>query len=215
MSLKLYFHPLASFCQKVLIALYENDTPFEAIFVDLGNEASRAELERLWPIRKFPLLRDEARGQTIPESSIIIEYLDRHYPGRTKLIPEAGELALWTRLKDRFYDLHVHLLMQQIVGDRIRPAGKHDPLGVEEARSKLEIAYDMIEREMGSQRWAAGDTFTMADCAAAPALFYARLVQPFGTRENLGAYYERLAERPSFARVIEEARPYFHLFPKE
>jgi glutathione S-transferase len=214
MSLKLYFHPLASFCQKVLIALYENETPFEPIFVDLGNEPSSAELKRLWPIRKFPVLRDEARGLTIPESSIIIEYLDRHFPGKTKFIPEQGELAWQTRLEDRFYDFHVHLHMQKIVADRLRPEGKHDPAGVEEAKAKLDIAYDMIDRETGSKHWAAGDAFTMADCAAAPALFYARLVQPFADRRNLAAYYGRLAQRPSFARVTEEAKPYLNLFPQ-
>jgi glutathione S-transferase len=215
MSLKLYLHPLASYCQKVLIALYENGTVFEPVLVDLADVASSAELKRLWPIGKFPVLSDTARGVAVPESSIIIEYLERQYPGKTKLIPEGGDLAWQARLKDRFYDLHVHEPMQKIVGDRIRPAGRKDPHGVEEARAKLEIAYDMIEGEMGAKAWAMGEAFSIADCAAAPSLFYARLVLPFGGRKHLAAYFDRLAKRPSFARVTEEAKPYLAFFPKE
>src|SRR5688500_5703835 len=107
MSLKLYFHPLSSFCQKALIALYENGTPFEPRIVDLADEASRAEFLEVWPIGQFPVLRDERRDRTIPESSIIIEYLDEHYPGRASLLPDDAELALQVRMQDRFYDLHV------------------------------------------------------------------------------------------------------------
>jgi len=214
MSLKLYLHPLSSFCQKVLIALYENATAFEPVTVDLASQTSSAELKRLWPIGKFPVLRDDAKDLTIPESSIIIEYLDRHFPGPARLIPEDGELAWRTRLKDRFYDLHVHLHMQKIVGDRLRPEGRHDPHGVEEAKAKLEIAYGMIDQEMGSKTWAMGEAFSMVDCAAAPALFYARLVLPFGGRKTLAGYFERLMQRPSFARVTEEAEPYLAMFPK-
>lgn len=127
MSLTLHFHPLSSFCWKVLIALYENDTPFAPHMVDLGNEAERAALLKLWPIGKFPVLHDDAMDRTIPESSIIIEYLDNHYPGRTRFIPADQKLALQTRLRDRFYDLYVHLPMQKIVGDRLRPQGSKDP----------------------------------------------------------------------------------------
>src|SRR5216683_5406620 len=123
MSLTVYLHPLASYCQKVLIALYENDTPFTPQIVDLGNAVERAALLKLWGIGKFPVLRDEARDQTIPESSIIIEYLDRHYPGRTRFIPAESGLAWQARLRDRFYDLYLHLPMQKIVGDRLRPEG--------------------------------------------------------------------------------------------
>lgn len=135
MSLKLYFHPLSSFCQKVLVALYENDTPFEPHIVDLGNETEAAEFKKLWPIGKFPVLRDEARDWTMPESTIIIEYLDQHYPGSTKLVPNDPDLARQTRMRDRFYDLYVQGPMQKIVGDRLRPAGKNDPYGVAQARS--------------------------------------------------------------------------------
>ena len=129
MSLTLHFHPLASFCWKALIALYENDTPFAPNMVDLGNAAERAALLKLWPIGKFPVLRDDARNQTIPESSIIIEYLDRHYPGRTQFIPADPDLAWQTRLRDRFYDLYLHLPMQKIMVDRLRPEGKGIRMG--------------------------------------------------------------------------------------
>jgi glutathione S-transferase len=214
MSLTFHFHPLASYCQKALIALYENDTPFTPQIVDLGNEAERAALLKLWPIGKFPVLRDEARDRTIPESSIIIEYLGRYYPGSTQLIPADAELAWQTRLRDRFYDLYVHEPMQKIVGDRLRPAEKRDSPGVEEARTRLQASYAMIDQETAKKTWAMGDDFTMADCAAYPSLFYANLVMPFGDRHaNVAAYFDRLKARPSCARVLAEAEPYLKLFP--
>jgi glutathione S-transferase len=215
MSLKLYFHPLSSFCQKALIALYENDTPFEPIIVDLGNAASRADFLKVWPIGKFPVLRDDAKDRTIPESSIIIEYLTLHYPGRTRLVPADTDLACQTRLRDRFYDLYVHDPMQKVVGDRLRPASAKDPYGVEQAKERIRTAYGMIDEEMAAKSWAMGDAFSMADCAAAPALFYANLAVPFGdTHRNVSGYFDRLMERPSFARAVKEAKPYFHMFPK-
>ena len=215
MSLKLYFHPLASFCQKVLVALYENDTAFEPHLVDLGDATSSAAFKKLWPIGKMPVLRDDARDRTIPESSIIIEYLAQHYPGRTRLVPADADLARQTRLRDRFYDLYVQEPMQKIVADRLRPAEAKDPFGVEQARAVLQTAYGMIDGDMAAQTWAMGDTFTMADCAAAPALFYANLVAPFeGTHENAARYLGRLMARPSFARAVEEAKPYFAHFPR-
>jgi glutathione S-transferase len=216
MSLTLYFHPLSSFCQKALIALYENDTPFAPHLVDLGDEASRAAFLKIWPIGKFPVLRDEARDRVIPESSIIIEYLAQHYPGRTRLVPEDADVARQMRMRDRFYDLYVSEPMQKIVGDRRRPPGQRDPYGVEQAKSRLQTAYGMIDEDMAAKTWAMGDAFSMADCAAAPALFYANLVMPFGdTHKNIAAYFGRLMERPSFARAVGEAKPYFHLFPNE
>ena len=216
MSLTLHYHPLASFCWKALVALYENDIPFKPNLVDLGNPAERAALLKLWPIGKFPVLEDHANGQIVPESSIIIDYLDRHYPGRARLIPDEPELARQTRLRDRFYDLYVHLPMQKIMGDRLRPADRKDPHGVEEARAQLHTSYGIIEQQISSGGWAAGDIFTMADCAAAPALFYGSMVVPFGAEHgNLAAYFGRLKARPSFARVMEEAKPYFNMVPKE
>jgi len=214
-SLRLYFHPFASFCQKVLVALYENDVRFEPHVIDLGDEASSAELKRIWPVGKFPVLRDEEKDRTIPESSVIIEYLALHYPGKTELVPADPDLAWETRLRDRFYDLYVNVPMQKIVTDRIRPAGKSDPHGVEEAKGLLRTAYGLIDQAMETRTWAIGDAFSMADCAAAPAMYYANLVMPFGdAHANAAVYLSRLMERPSFARVVEEARPYRALFPK-
>jgi len=214
MTLKLYYHPLSSFCQKVLIALYENDTPFTGDLVDLTDEKSRAQFLKVWPIGQFPVLHDSDGDRTIPESTIIIEYLAQHYPGKTKLIPADADLARQTRMRDRFYDLHVHLLMQKIVGDRLRPAGKHDPHGVADARSRMTTALGMIDHDMADKRWAMGDDFTMADCSAAPALYYANLVQSFtNTHKNVACYFERLMARPSFARAVKEADPYRHMFP--
>ncbi|RDJ26748.1 glutathione S-transferase family protein [Bosea caraganae] len=212
MSLTLYYHPLSSYCQKVLVALYENGAPFTPQFVDLGDPGQRADLLKLWPVGKFPVLRDGER--IVPESSIIIEHLDRYHPGKTRLIPENGDLALQTRLRDRFFDLYVHKPMQALVGDRLRPLESRDPYGVAEAKARLSASYDMIERDMAGQTWAMGEDFTLADCAAAPSLYYADRVLPFrDSHPGIAAYFERLLQRPSFARVVEEAGPYRHMFP--
>jgi glutathione S-transferase len=214
MALALYYHPLASFCWKVLVALYENDTPFEPRVVELGDEASAAAFRKIWPIGKFPVLVDEARRRTIPESSIIIEYLARHEPGKVELVPSDPDLARETRLRDRFYDSYVHEPMQKIVTDKLRPGEAHDPYGVEQAKRMIETAYAMIDRDMGATTWALGDAFTMVDCAAAPALYYANRVVPLGdAHSNVAAYLRRLCQRPSFARVLREAEPYFARFP--
>ena len=213
MSLTLHFHPLSSFCWKVLIALYENDVPFTPNLVNLGDPAERAALLKLWGIGKFPVLRDEVRNQTVPESTIIIEYLDRHYPGGTRFIPEDPEQAWQTRLRDRFYDLYVHLPMQKIMGDRLRPADSKDPHGVEEARAQLRTSYGMIEQQMSGGGWAMGGDFGLADCAALPSLFYGNMVEPSGDNKNVTAYLERLKARPSVARVLREAEPYFKMVP--
>ena len=214
MSLTLYFHPLSSFCQKVLIALYENDTPFVPRLVDLSDEASRAAFLALWPIGKFPVLRDLARDRTIPESSIIIEYLAQHHPGRSALVPADAELARQTRLRDRFFDLYVNQPMQKIVGDTFRPAGQNDPLGVEQARAQLATVYGMIDADLGSKAWVMGDAFSMADCAAAPALFYAVSHVPLPPQQvHLEAYFERLMAHPSVALAIDQARPWFKFYP--
>ena len=215
MSLTLHFHPLSSFCHKVLIAIYENDTPFTPLIVNLMDEGERVAFRKLWPIGKFPLLRDDARDWTVSESSIIIEYLDHHYPGRTRLIPEDLELARQMRFRDRFFDLYIHLPMQKIVGDRLRPEDRKDPHGVEEARALMQTALAMLDQAMATKTWATGETFTMADCAAAPALFYADKVSPLaGNHPNAAAYLDRLTQRPSYARALKEAQPYFDMFPK-
>ena len=211
MPLTLYSHPFAAFCQKVLIALHEAGTPFEEHLVDLGDPAVREGFLKLSPFGKMPALKDGDR--VVTESSIIIEYLDQHHPGAAPMLP-AGQ-ALEVRAKDRFYDLYVADPMQRIVADRLRPEGQEDRTGVEAARAILRTAYDLIESEMGGRTWAAGEAFTMADCAAAPALFYAEWVEPFGAeRPKTSAYLARLCARPSFARAIEAARPYRHYFPQ-
>ncbi|MEJ0074884.1 MAG: glutathione S-transferase family protein [Alphaproteobacteria bacterium] len=216
MSLTLHFHPLSSFCHKVLIALYENGTPFMPKLVNLQDESERAAFHALWPVGKFPVLQDAARDRMVPESSIIIEYLDQHYPGATKLIPGDPEQSRVVRFGDRFYDLHIHLHMQKIVGDRLRPTGAKDPHGVADARTRMAAALALVEKQMPGRTWAAGETFTMADCAAAPALFYADKVAPLaGPYPNVAAYLERLKQRPSYARTLKEAEPYFKFFPKE
>lgn len=214
MDLQLYMHPLSSFCHKVLIALYENDTPFEPRVVRLDDEASREDFRKAWPILRFPVLRDEARGRTVPESTIIIEYLALHYPGRTALIPADPQAALDVRERDRFFDLYLHVPTQKIITDRLRPEGGHDVIGVEQAREQLRTAYALVEQDMRDRTWAAGDTFTMADCAAAPPLFYSDWAEPLDDFPQLAAYRKRLMERPSFARALREAEPYLQYVPK-
>jgi len=216
MSLVLHAHPLASYCWKVLIALYEKGTDFEFRMVDLGDPASRAALAALWPMTKMPVLEDRGRGAVVPETSIIIDYLDAHHVGAIRLVPEDPEAARDARLWDRIFDLYVQTPMQRIVADRLRPADRRDPFGVEEQRAALAAALGMVDRELAGKTWARGGTFTLADCAAAPALFYADKVMPIGeTWPNAMALLERLKARPSFARVLAEAGPYFQYFPAE
>jgi Glutathione S-transferase len=214
MSLLLYMHPLSSFCHKVLIALYENDTAFEPRVVRLDDEASREDFRRIWPILRFPVLRDETRRCTVPESTIIIEYLALHYPGRTALIPADPQAALEVRERDRFFDLYLHVPTQKVITDRLRPEGGHDAIGVAQAREQLRTAYALLEQDMRERNWAAGETFTMADCAAAPPLFYADWAEPLDDFPHVAAYRQRLMARPSFARALREAEPYLQFVPK-
>jgi len=214
LALKLYFHPLSSFCQKALIALYENDTPFEPNIVNLMDESSRGDFLKIWPVGRFPVLQDGDR--TIPESSIVIEYLDQHYPGRTRFLPADPQLAWEVRARDRFHDWYLNVPMQKIVTDRLRPPGRNDPYGVEAAKTLLRTALGLVDQDMATKTWAVGDVFSLADCAAAPPLFYANMVMPFGdTHKNAAAYLKRLMERPSYARALKEAQPYFALMPKQ
>jgi glutathione S-transferase len=216
MALRLYFHPFASFCHKALIALYENGIPFEPVIVDFADAASRSAFEAVWPMAKMPVLRDEGRDATVAEATVVIEYLDAHYPGRTRFVPADADIAWQARMWDRFYDNYIQTPMQKIVADRLRPKNQRDLFGVEEAKTQLRKAYDVIEREMKTKTWTIGDSFGLADCAAAPALFYANTVVPFGDEcASVSAYLDRLMTRPSYARVLEEARPYAQLFPME
>lgn len=210
MTLELFAHPFSSYCQKALIAFYENDTPFTLRMVEDPKVAE--ELAALWPMKRFPILRDG--GRVVLEATIIIEYLQRHHPGPVKLIPDDPDLALEVRMLDRFFDNYVMMPQGKFVFDALRPAEDRDPYGVEEARRMLETSYAWLDQRMTARTWAVGDSFSLADCAAAPSLFYADWTYPIpDALGHLKAYRARLLSRPSFARAVDEARPYRHYFP--
>lgn len=216
MSLRLYYHPLSSYCWKALIALYEADVAFEPVLINLGDPEERAKLAALWPVTKFPVLEETCSGQVWPEASIVVERLAQIAPSARGLVPTDQEAALKVRLADRIFDLHLQDHLQRIVGDRLRPSEAKDPTGVAAARAGIATTYDMLERDVPERGWFCGEAFTLADCAAAPALYYANEIAPlFERHPRLEAYLERLKARSSFARVLEEAEPYFHLFPRE
>lgn len=212
MTLKLYAHPFSSYCQKVLIALYENQTAFD--FRELSHDQPQimAELAALWPFRKFPVLVDA--GHPVVEATVIIEYLGLHHPGPVALLPADPRVALEVRSMDRVFDNYISTPQQKIVADSLRAETERDPRGVADARAMLETAYGWLDKTMAGREWAAGDIFSLADCAAAPFLFYAdwthRIDPSFA---NVLAYRQRLLARPAFARVVDEARPYRPLFP--
>jgi glutathione S-transferase len=220
MSLTLYYHPLSSFCMKVVIALYENDTPFTPQIVDLMDETERAAFLKIWPVGKFPVLQDAARDRVIPETSVIIAHLDRHFPGPVRLIPEHPDLASQMHVYDRVFDNYVNLSVQRIVFDRLRPADKRDPFGVDQTKAHMRATLDMIERDLAgrdpAKPWMMGQDFSMADCAAAPALFYAdKIMSLRDGHPNVAAYLGRLVRRPSVLRVLKQAKPYIDMFPKD
>jgi glutathione S-transferase len=208
----LYAHPFSSYCQKALIALYENETPFEFLLLSDENPDLLQAFSALWPIRRFPVLVDDDR--MVVEASIIIEHLALHHPGPVRLIPQDPRRALDVRMMDRFFDNYVFTPQQKIVLDSMRDPQARDPLGVAEARRMLETAYGWLDQTMAGRAWASGDDFSLADCAAAPALFYADWTHPIAESfANVHAYRRRLLARPSFARAVDEARPYRPLFP--
>jgi glutathione S-transferase len=210
MALKFYAHPFSSYCQKVLIALYENAIPFEWRMIEEAE--AMAELAALWPLKRFPVLVDA--GRTVMEASIIVEHLQLYHPGPVRLIPEDPRVALEVRTLDRFFDNYVSTPQGQIVFNQLRPEANRDPYGVAEARALLERAYGWLDGVMATREWAAGSHFSLADCAAAPALFYADWTHAIDARfANVRAYRQRLLARPSFARAVDEARPYRPLFP--
>ncbi len=210
MALKLYAHPFSSYCQKALIALYENDTPFELRMV--GDPQIAAEHHALWPLHKMPVLVDD--GRLVVEASIVIEHLGLHHPGPVRLIPEDPRAALDVRMMDRFFDNYVMTPMQKLVADGARAPEDRDRLGVKEARQLLDTAYQWLDGALKDREWAVGDSFSLADCAAAPSLFYADWAHPIGEAfTSVHAYRRRLLARPSFARAVDEARPYRRLFP--
>jgi glutathione S-transferase len=212
MALTLYAHPFSSYCQKVLVALYENRTPFTLRMLESSNPEALSEFAAFWPLRRMPLLVDGERP--VVESTIIIEHLGLYHPGPVQLIPADPRPALQVRMMDRFFDNYVMTPMQRIVFDYIRPEEGRDPQAVTEARSLLDTSYRWLDAAMADKEWAAGGTFSLADCAAAPSLFYADWVHPIPEPlANARAYRRRLLARPSFARAVDEARPYRHLFP--
>lgn len=207
--LKLYAHPFSSYSQKALTALYENGTPFD--YRLLEGEEAQAELEALWPMKRFPVLVDGE--QTVFEASAIIEYLQLRHPGPVRLIPD-GDDAVEVRMLDRVFDNYVMTPMQKIVFDHLRSQDQRDACGVAEARAMLDTAYAWLDRHLAGREWASRSGFSLADCAAAPSLFYADWVHPLGdARGNVRGYRQRLLARPSFARAVEEARPYRAYFP--
>ena len=210
MSIELFAHPFSSYCMKVLIAFYENDIPFTYRMVE--DPGVGDELASLWPIKKFPLLREGER--VVLETSTIIEYLQIHHPGPVRLIPDDPDLAIKARMLDRVFDNYVMTPQGKFVIDAMRPADSRDPAGVEDARRMLETSYAWLDQRLEGRTWAVGETFTLADCAAASSLFYAdwtyRIPEQY---RNLVAYRARLLQRLSFARAIEEARPFRHYFP--
>ncbi|MCW4462144.1 glutathione S-transferase family protein [Sphingomonas sp. BT-65] len=210
MSIELFAHPFSSYCQKALIAFYENDVPFT--WRMLEDAGVGEELASLWPMKRFPILREN--GRVVLEASIVIEYLQVHHPGPVKLIPEDPDLALEARMLDHFFDNYVMTPQGKFVFDALRPAENRDPHGVEDARKMLDTSYAWLDQYLQGRTWAVGETFTLADCAAAPSLFYAdwthRIPEQYG---NLTAYRTRLLQRPSFARAVDEARRFRHYFP--
>lgn len=213
MALTLHYHPLSSFCWKVLIALHEMDIPFVPQMLDLGDAGQRERFLAMWPTGKMPLLVDG--DVPVPETSIIIEHLSRaHAPAGRSLLPADADTCLEARLMDRVLDLYVMVPMQAIVADRLRAEADRDAIAVDKARGTLAMAYGLLERKLEGRAWMAHEGFSLADCAAAPALFYATTLVPLGAgHERLRSYLDRVLQRPSVARVLEEARPYFRFYP--
>ena len=210
MSLTLYAHPFSSYCQKVLIALWENELPFA--YRHLEEPGAAQERAALWPLGRFPVLVDG--GRTVAESSIIIEHLDLHHTGPIRLLPKDRDAALEVRFMDRFFDNYVMAAMQKPVSEAIRTEGARTELAMAEALQALDTAYAWLDARLSGRTWAAGESFTMADCAAAPSLFYADWVHRIGPAfPRLREYRTRLLSRPSFARAVDEARPYRAYFP--
>jgi len=210
MTIELFSHPFSSYCQKALIAFYENDVPFTERMLE--DEGVGEELASLWPMKRFPILREN--GRVVFEATSIIDYLQARHPGPVMLIPEDPDVAVEVRMLDRFFDNYVMTPQGKFVFDALRPAENRDPTGVEDARKMLDTSYAWLDDRMKDRIWAVGDTFTLADCAAAPSLLYAdwtyRIPEQYG---YLTAYRTRLLERPSFARAVDEARRFRHYFP--
>ncbi len=212
MTIQLFGHAFSSYTQKALIALYENGTPFQFRALTRDDPETAAEFAALWPLQRFPIIVDGKR--TVLEASIVVEYLDLHYPGPVRLIPADADAALEVRTMDRFFDNYLSGSVQKVVFDSLRPEAERDRFGVNEARAMLDKTYAWLNPLMAERTWAAGDSFSLADCAAAPALFYADWTHPIPDAcANLKRYRQRLLARPSCARAVDEARPYRSYFP--
>ncbi|KQS95111.1 MULTISPECIES: glutathione S-transferase family protein [unclassified Rhizobium] len=212
MALQLFAHPFSSYCQKVLTALYENDTPFELRMLGPDTPDVAAEWCKLWPMKRMPVLKDG--DETVMEATVIVEYLGLNHPGSVRFLPSDPRAALTARMMDRFFDNYIMTPMQKVVFNQIRPEADRDPYGVNEAKAMLDDAYAWLDGTMANRQWAAGDVFSLADCAASPSLFYADWVHPIPeTFAHVRAYRARLLARPAFARAVDGGRPYRHFFP--
>lgn len=212
MTIEVFGHPFSSYTQKALIALYENDTPFTFRTIAPDEPDNNARFAALWPIRKFPILVED--GRTVLEATAIVEHLAARHPGPIALIPADPDLAVETRMMDRVFDNYVMTPQGKFIWDVLRPEADRDPYGVNEARTMLETIYAWLDERMAARTWAVGDTFTLADCAAAPSLFYADWTHEIPAQfTNLKAYRARLLTRPSVARAVDGGRPYRHYFP--
>jgi glutathione S-transferase len=205
--MKLYYFPVSPYSQKAWIALEEKGAKYELELVDLGNAEARAAYEKVNRLGKVPFLRDEARDWVVPESSIIIEYLDRHATG-APLIPADPDLARQARFFDRLFDLYITEQALKIFFDGRRPADKRDPFGVEQAQKRLDKTYALVDDHVAKRRWMLGDTFTIADVSAAPALAVARMMRPYEAHQNLTEYFARLSERPSVKHVLTQVQEF-------
>ncbi|MBN9079954.1 MAG: glutathione S-transferase [Rhizobiales bacterium 62-17] len=210
MSLTLYGHPFSSYCQKVFIALDLNETPFDLRILE--DKVALAEFSALWPLKRMPALVDG--DKTVVESTVIIEYLDVHHRGRVRLVPEDPAAALDVRMLDRFFDNYIMTPMQKIVLNQLRPVEVRDGYGVEEARGMLDTAYGWLEAHLKGRSWAAGGDFTLADCAAAPSLFYADWAHEIAPHfAQVRAYRARLLQHPAVKQAVDGGRPYRSYFP--
>ncbi len=205
--MKLYYYPLSTYCQKVLITLYEKSVDFTPELVFLMDDVERDAYRKIYPLGKIPLLVLDD-GSWVPESSIIVEYLDTHFSDGPKLIPDDPDLSRQVRFKDRMYDLYLNDSISTLVFESWKPESERNQELIERSHFRIGVMYDFMEKNLEKQTWTDGEAFTMGDCAAAPPLFYAREMAPFDERPNIAAYWQRLQERPSIRRVLEEAAPY-------
>lgn len=214
MPITFYGHQFSAYCQKALVAFYEHGVDYTLRPIDFEDSEILAEFEKIWPLKRMPVIIDA--GRTIIESSVIIEHIDVHYNAGHQLVPHNPVKALETRFMDRFFDNYISTPQMTVVFDVLRDPKDRDPYGVSKAKDLLETSYGWLNAQMADRHWAAGDDFTLADCAAGPALFYAHWTHPIDRKySHLHAYRDRLMARPSFARCIKEAKPFRHLFPLE